>query len=127
MSQPTIKIKHIKATDDYIAAEETQKQNWQYFIEHITEIYKSKEIGSTIKKSEDIITTVEYVTMAKKSNEFFYKVIERNFYSTMNKLSLNKPNQIKDNFLREKVWCEGVIPELDSWIAFYFKQRRFPG
>ena len=26
-------IKHIKVTDDYIAAEETQNQNWRYFIE----------------------------------------------------------------------------------------------
>ena len=67
MSQPTIKIKHSKVTDDYIAAEEIQNQNWQYFIECVIEVCKSKEIGSTIKKSEDfLLTTVENVTMAKK-------------------------------------------------------------
>ena len=67
MSQPTIKIKHSKVTDDYIAAEEIQNQNWQYFIERVIEVCKSKEIGSTIKKSEDfLLTTVENVTMAKK-------------------------------------------------------------
>ena len=47
MSQPTIsKVKHSKVTDDYIAAEEIQNQNWQYFIERVIEVCKSKEIGS---------------------------------------------------------------------------------
>ena len=42
--------------------------------------------------------------MAKKSYETFYNVIERNFYSTMNKLSVDERDQIKDDFLREKFW-----------------------
>ena len=126
--QPIIKIKHSKVTDDYIAAEEIQNQNWQYFIERVIEVCKSKEIGSTIKKSEDLLlTTVENVTMTKKSYDTFYNVIERNFYSTMNKLSLDERDQIKDNFLRENFWWEGVVPELDKWVAFYFKHGRFPG
>ena len=70
MSQPTIKIKHSKVTDDYNAVEEIENQNWQYFIEHVIEVCKSKEIVSTIKKSEDfLLATVENVTMAKKSNK----------------------------------------------------------
>ena len=51
--QPIIKIKHSKKTDDYIAPEEIQNQNWQYFIERVLEVCKSKEVGSTIKTSED--------------------------------------------------------------------------
>ena len=47
--------------------------------------------------------------MAKKSYETFYNVIERNFYSTMNKLSVDKCDQIKDDFLRENFWWEGVF------------------
>ena len=63
--QPLIKIRHSKVTDDYIAAEEIQNQNWQYFIERVIELCKSKEIGKTIKKSEDfLLTTVENVTIA---------------------------------------------------------------
>ena len=46
--QPIILIKHSKVTDDYIAAEEIQNQNWQYFLERVIEVCKSKEIGSTI-------------------------------------------------------------------------------
>ena len=38
-------VKHGGVTDDYIAAEEIQNQNWQYFIEQVLEVYKDKEIG----------------------------------------------------------------------------------
>ena len=95
MRQPTTKIKHSKVTDDYIAAEGIQNQNWQYFTERVIEVCKSREIGNKIKKSEDLLlTTVENVTMAKKSYDTFYNVIERNFYSTMNKLSSDERDQI---------------------------------
>ena len=46
--QPIIKVKHSKVTDDYTAAEEIQNQNWQYVLERVIEVCKSKEIGSTI-------------------------------------------------------------------------------
>ena len=48
--QSMIKIRHSKVTDDYLAAEEIQHQNWQYSIEQVIEVCKSKKIGSTIKK-----------------------------------------------------------------------------
>ena len=64
--QPVTKIRHSKVTDDYLAAEEIENQNWQYFIERVIEVCKSKEIGSTIKKSEDfLLTAVENVTCGK--------------------------------------------------------------
>ena len=70
--QPMIKIRHSKVTDDYLAAEEIQNQNWQYFIERVIEVCKSKEIGSTIKKSEDfLLTTVENMTMGKNLMKVF--------------------------------------------------------
>ena len=74
-------VKHSVVTDDYIAAEEIQNQNWQYFIEQVLEVCKNKEIGKTIKKSQDfLLDTVENVTVAKKSYETFYNIIEQNFY-----------------------------------------------
>ena len=107
--QPMIKIKHSKVTDDYLAAEEIQNQNWQYFIERVIEVFKSKEIGSMIKKSEDFsLTTVENVTMAKKSYETFYNIVERNFLSTMQQLSVDEQTEIKDDFLRENFWWEEI-------------------
>ena len=126
--QAIIKIKHRKVTDDYIAAEEIQNQNWQYFIEHVIEVCKSKEIGSTIRKFEDfLLNTVKNVTIAKNSHETFYNVVERNFYLTMNKLSIDKHDEIKDDFLRENIWVENVVSQLDCWISFYFQHGRFPG
>ena len=42
--QPIILIKHSKVTDDYIAAEKIQNQNWQYFIERVLEVFKAEEV-----------------------------------------------------------------------------------
>ena len=126
--QPIILIKHSKVTDDYIAAEEIQNQNWQYFIERVLEVCKAKEVGSTIKKSEDfLLTTVENVSIAKTSYQTFYNIIERNLYSTMEKLSIDELDKIKVDFLGENFWAENVVTDLDCWIAFYFKHGRFPG
>ena len=84
-----------------IAAEEIQNQNWQYFIEQVLEVFKDKEIGKTIRKSQDfLLDTVENVTVAKKSYETFYNIIEQNFYSAMEKISLDEYNIIKEDFYR---------------------------
>ena len=64
-----------------------------------------------------LLTKDENVTMAKKSYETFYNLIEINFYSKF----------LKDVFLRENFWWESVAPELDSWVAFYLKHGTFPG
>ena len=63
----------------------------------------------------------------KKSDETFYNFVERNFYSTINKLSIDKRDKIKDDFLRENFWVKNVVIQLDCWISFYFQHGRFPG
>ena len=84
-----------------IAAEEIQNQNWQYFLEQVLEVFKDKEIGKTIRKSQDfLLDTVENVTVAKKSYETFYNIIEQNFYSAMEKISLDEYDIIKEDFYR---------------------------
>ena len=84
-----------------IAAKEIQNQNWQYFIEQVLEVFKDKEIGKTIRKSQDfLLDTVENVTVAKKSYETFYNIIEQNFYSAMEKISLDEYDIIKEDFYR---------------------------
>ena len=45
----------------------------------------------------------------------------------MEKLSIEEPDKIKEDFLRENFWAENVVTDLDFWIAFYFKHGRFPG
>ena len=50
-----IKIRHTLVTDNYLAAEEIQNQNWQYFIESVIEVCKSKQIGWTIQPAEEFL------------------------------------------------------------------------
>ena len=45
-----MKIRHSVVTGNYLAAEEIQNQNWQYFIERVIEVCRSKE---EIKPNED--------------------------------------------------------------------------
>ena len=65
--------------------------------------------------------------MVKKSYESFYNIVQKNFYSTMQQLSVDEQNDIRDDFLRENFWWKDATSQLDSWISFYFKFRRFPG
>ena len=108
--QLIILIKHSKVTDDYVAAEEIQNQNWQYFIEWVLEVCKAKEVGSTIKESQEfLITTVENVTIAKISYQTFYIIIERNLYLTMEKLSIDEHDKINEDILRENFWAKMLL------------------
>ena len=91
IGQPLIKIRHSVVTDNYLAAEEIQNQNWQYFVERVIEVCKSKEANSAIKPTEkSLLTTLENVTVAKKAYKTFYNVVARNFYSKMSKVSIDE-------------------------------------
>ena len=73
IGEPLTKIRHSVVTENFLAAEEIQNQNWKRFIERVIEVCKSKEAGSTIKPTEDILlTTLETVTIARKAYKTFY-------------------------------------------------------
>ena len=74
-----------------------------------------------------MLTTVKNVTLAKKSYETFYNVVERNLYSTMSKISIDEREQLQEDFLSKNFWGKNVVVQLDSWLAFYYKYGRFPG
>ena len=112
-------------TDHYLAAEKIQNQNWQYFIERVIKVCKSKE---KIKPNEGfLLTTVENTTIAKEAYETFYNIASTNFNLTINKISVDKQNQIKEDLLSKNFWWEHALTDLDSWIAFYYDFGRFPG
>ena len=103
-------VKHSGVTDDYIAAEEIQNQNWQYFIEQVLEVCKDKEIGRTIRKSQDfLLDTVENVALAKKSHETFYNICTWNFYSAIEKILIDEYKIIKEDFYRDNFWADDVV------------------
>ena len=69
IGEPLIKIRHSTVTDNYLAGEEIQNQNWQYFIERTIEACKSKE---EIKPGEEfLLTTVENTTILKTLMKLF--------------------------------------------------------
>ena len=125
IGEALIKNRHSVVTDNYLAAEEIQNQNWQYFIERVIEVCKSKE---EIKPNEEfLLTTVENTTIAKKAYETFYNIASTNFNLTINKISVDQQNQIKEDLLSKNFWWEHALTNLDSWIAFYYDFGRFPG
>ena len=123
------KVKNSVVTDDYIATEETQNQNQQYFVESVLEVCKAQEIGKTIRKPQAnlLIDTAENVTIVKKTYQSLYKYLEQNLYLTVENLSSEEFAEIKDDFNRENFWAKHVVHELDCWIAFFFSKGRFPG
>ena len=114
------KVKHSVQTGDYIATEENQNQNWQYFVESVLEVCRAQEIGKTIRKPQEnlLIDTDENITIAKKTS---------NLYLTVENLSAEEFLEIKDDFNRENVCTKHVGHEIDCWIAFIFSKGRFPG
>ena len=126
--KPLIKIRHTLVIDNYLAIEEIQNLNWQYFIECVIEVCKSKEIGSTIQPAEEfLLSTAENVTLTKKVYDMIYNTIARNFYSTGLKFSVDKQKEIKEDLLSKNFWWKNSLTGLDSWIVFYYHYGRFPG
>ena len=100
IGRPHIKIRHTLVTDNYVEAEEIQNQDWEYFIERVIEVCKSKEIGSSIQPDEEfLLSTVENVTLTKKVYDIVYNVVARNFYSKIKKMSVDKKEEIKEDFI----------------------------
>ena len=98
--QKIIPFIHSVVTDDYLAAEHIQNQNWHYFVEEFLHICKKKkEISQPLQKgTEFLLNTSEHVTIAKESYKTYYNRIERNLLLTIEKLSADDYNKIKDNF-----------------------------
>ena len=123
------KIKHSTVTDDFIAAEEIQNQNWQYYIEQVIEFCHNKEIGKTIRmpQSNLLFDTVINITKAKQSYNTFYNTVAQSFDLTIEKLSFEEKEKIREDFERENFSAENLIQELDLWVSFFFDRVRFPG
>ena len=123
------KVKHSVVTDDNIAAEEIQNQNWQYFNESVLEVCRAQKIGKTIRKPQAnlLVYAVENITIAEKTYQSLYKYLDQSIYLTIENLSSEEFAKIKDDFNRENFWAKRVVHELDCWIAFFFIKGRFPG
>ena len=73
-----IQIRYTLVTDNYLAAEEIQNQDWEYFIERVIEVCKCNK--PSIRPDEEfLLSTIENVTIAKRVYTMIYNVIARNF------------------------------------------------
>ena len=98
IGESLIKIRHTLVTDNYLAAEEIQNQDWEYFIERVIEVFKFN--NPSIRPDEEfLLSTIENVTIAKQVYTMIYNVIAINFSLTILKLSVDEKKDINDDFL----------------------------
>ena len=98
IGESLIKIRHTLVTDNYLAAEEIQNQDWEYFIERVIEVCKCNNL-SIWPDEEFLLSTIENVTIAKQVYTIIYNVIARNFSLAILKLSVDEKKDINDDFL----------------------------
>ena len=96
IGESLIKIRDTLVTDNYLAAEEIQNQDWEYFIECV-EVCKFN--NPSIRPDEEfLLSTIENDTIAKWVYTMIYNVIAINFSLTISKLSVDERKDINDDF-----------------------------
>ena len=93
-----IKIRHSLVTDNYLAAEEIQNQDWQYFIERVLEVCKFNDANLVKPGEKVLLSTIENVTVAKRVYRMIFETVSRNFNLTINDLSYGRIKDISDDF-----------------------------
>ena len=126
---PIKKVKHSVVTEDYIATEKIQSQNWQYFVESVLEACRRKNSGETVyqHQSKLIKDSIENVTIAKKTYKSFYKQITNNLTFMLDNLPDDEFKEIINDLHTENYLSDNFDNFLDCWFEFYFHKGRFPG
>ena len=123
---PLLKIRHALVTDNYLAAEEIQNQDWQYFIERVIEVCKFSD--ATIRPDEKfLLSAIENVTVAKRVYTMIFKTVARSFNLTVSNLSYGKIKDISDDFSIKNYSYQDSLTNLNDWISYYYLYSKFPG
>ena len=123
---PLMKIRHTLVTDNYLAAEEIQNQDWQYFIERVIEVCKFSD--ATIRPDEKfLLSAIENVTVAKRVYTMIFKTVARSFNLTVSNLSYGKIKDISDDFSIKNYSYQDSLTNLNDWISYYYLYSKFPG
>ena len=122
-------LKHSVVTEDYIANEKIQSQNWQYFVESVLEVCRRKNSGETVyqHQSKLIKASIENATIAKKTYKSFYKQITNNLTFMLDNLPGDEFKEIINDLHTENYLPDDFHNFLDCWCEFYFHEGRFPG
>ena len=124
------KVKHSVVTDDYIAIEEIQSQNWQYFVESVLDACRAKNVSETIRQPQAqlLIDSVENVTICKKTYQSLYEQVAQNLNFAINNLLADEMMEINKDLQRENYWTNiETVDLLDCCCDFYFTKEKFPG
>ena len=122
-----IKIRQSLVTDNYLAAEEIQNQDWQYFIEHVLEVCKFNDANLIKPGEEFLLSTVENVTVAKRVYSVIFDTVSRNFNLAIQDLGYGRIKDISDDFSIKIYSYRDSLTNLNDWISYYYLYGKFPG
>ena len=123
-------VKHTIVTDDFIALEQIQNQNWQYYVKSALEACQANNAGETTKKpqAQILLDSIENITICKKSYQRFFNQIAQNLNFTISNLPADEMDEINKDLQRENYHVNIETDDfLDCWCDFYFTKGRFPG
>ena len=137
MNVPTKPVTHTSASNDHLAIEIIQRQNWQYFIERILEACQSNNIGdnidhSSVKEFKIIKNSVENISIYKQFYEHTYNDLAQYFSYMIRQLPPNELEEIDRDLincyyfidLKSNVNDLGI---LNTFCEFFHRYGRFPG
>ena len=114
-------------TDNYLAAEEIQNQDWQYFIERVLEVCKFNGANLIKPGEEFLLSTIENVTVAKRVYTMVFNTVTRNFNLTIQDLGYSRTKDISDDFSIKNYSYQDSLTNLNDWISYYYLYGKFPG
>ena len=116
------KIKHSKISNNYLAAQHIQNNNWQYFVEKIL------SFGDGGLASAFEIEIADNILILKQTYTKLFEFLEKEFADILRNTPVELSSELIDYFKRKKFELnERTISSLRNWIDFYFKTGRFPG
>ena len=136
--QPIKSVLHSAITDDDLALDIIQNENWQYFIETI--LAASKTNNGSVKNTIDLENinlikySIENITICKQTYLNFYNQISKHLINTIKKLPADKRNEIDRDLQRNNHFINlGETNEfsdhniIDNFCDFFQEHGRFPG
>ena len=99
------KVKHSVVTDNSIATEEIQNQNWQYFVEPVLDVFKKNDIGKTIRQPQAqlLLDTVEMLSFVKKSIKVYINILSKIYISQLKICQLKNTQRLEMTLLEKTI------------------------
>ena len=136
--EPIKPVRHSVITDDDIALDVIQNENWQYFIETILKTCQTNNggINNTVelKNIKLIKNSVENITICKQRYQNFYDQTSQYLTNTIKNLPADKINKIDQDLQRNNYFVNLVNMNafsdhniLDTFCHFFQNHGRVPG